>query len=262
MTDTIKNELNYYFNHIVENRDTHKISSQIEAMIMQELLANGFVSYGTPFIHHGIHEYDAGLAEVLIDETSPSRAFLRQSAQFEKQLIVLAGQTPYFQKSFCFRPGENGKFHVPYHNQIDTEMPFNLENISHEQAQQQVTDMLIKLIKKSLKIVDKEIESITTLTYKQALEEYGNDSPFIEPKKSNGVNLAIVINPPLLKDDGNGKLQTVIHPMAQPILSEQAEARFASGDMDREEMSAINVYGYDIIASSNGIFEEQDERVG
>lgn len=185
---------------------------------------------------------------------SLSRYFLRQSAQFEKQLIVMAGQKPYFQKSFCFRPGEDGKFHIPYHNQIDLEMPFKGKITTPAEAKEKVISVALGIIGASLAIGGKEIENITRISYERSLEVHGNDSPYIAPTKQNGINITIVENPPLFRKNGD-VLETVIHPMAQPILTPDEERRFVSGEMGVEEMMGIKVYGYDIIASSPDMFQ-------
>jgi len=254
MNDSINNELNFYLNHIKENAKVHQASSDIENTIYRQLSDQGFVFFNTPIIHHGIHEYNGPTAEVITGVDSSSRYFLRQSAQFEKQLIVMAGQKPYFQKSFCFRPGEDGKFHVPYHNQIDMELPFKRNATTMEEAKENVISIALGIIGPSLAVGGKEIENIGRISYERAMDVHGNDSPYIAPIKKNGINIMIIENPPLLKNK-EGALETVIHPMAQPIFTLDQEERFISGKMDIEEMKGIRVYGYDIVASSPGMFE-------
>ncbi len=254
MSDFINDELDYYFNHISTNAKVHQASSDIENIIYKELSDQGFVFYNTPIIHHGIHEYNGPTAEVITGVESLSRYFLRQSAQFEKQLIVMAAQKPYFQKSFCFRPGEDGKFHVPYHNQIDLELPFKSDITTPTEAKEKVILIAMSIIAPSLALGGKEIEHIGRITYERSMEEYGNDSPYVAPTKKNGVNIMIVENPPLLKNK-SGTPETAIHPMAQPIFTPDEERRFISGEMDIEEMKSISVYGYDIIASSPDMFQ-------
>ena len=256
MSDKIDDELNYYFNHIVKNAEVFSVSTEIEKIVSDALHSQGFIFYNTPIVHHGIHEYDGPTAEVITGVSSASRYFLRQSAQFEKQLIVMAGQKPYFQKSFCFRPGEDSKFHVPYHNQIDLEIPFKGSSTSPKIAKEQVISRVVNLIVSSLSIGGKEIEGIDRISYARAMEEYGTDSPFKAPKKKNGVNIIVVENPPLLKSSRH--LETVIHPMAQPIFTLDQEQRFISGAMDIGEMREINVYGYDIIVSSPDMFAQSE----
>jgi len=254
MSDFIEEELSFYFNHIAENIGVYQASSDVENVIYKELQGRGFVFFNTPIVHHGVHEYNGPTAEVITGVSSISRYFLRQSAQFEKQLIVMAGKKPYFQKSFCFRPGEDGKFHIPYHNQIDLELPFQSGTTTPAEAKEKVISILLGIIAPSLAIGGKEIENIARIPYERAMEVHGNDSPYIAPSKKNGVNITIVENPPLFRKK-NGALETVIHPMAQPILTPEEEKRFVSGDMSLEEMKRIKVYGYDIVASSPDMFQ-------
>jgi aspartyl-tRNA synthetase len=254
MSDYIAKELDFYFNHLAENAHAHQASSDIENAIYGELNRQGFVFYNTPIIHHGIHEYNGPTAEVITGVPSISRYFLRQSAQFEKQLIVMAGKKPYFQKSFCFRPGEDGKFHIPYHNQIDLELPFHGNVTTHLEARERVLSVALGLIQTSLAIGGKEIENVARISYEDSLEIHGNDSPYIAPVKKNGINITIVENPPLLKNK-EGAYETVVHPMAQPIMTDDEERRFVSGEMTIEEIKRIKVYGYDIIASSPDMFQ-------
>lgn len=261
MSDFISDELDFYINHISENAKVHQVSSNIENTIYQQLSAQGFVFFNTPIIHHGIHEYNGPTAEVITGIPSTSRYFLRQSAQFEKQLIVMAGQKPYFQKSFCFRPGENGKFHVPYHNQIDLELPFKRDTTTPTEAKEKVISTAMSIIVPCLAIGGKEIEKIERISYERSMDAHGNDSPYIPPTKKNGVNIVIVENPPLLKNKP-GVPETAIHPMAQPIFTADQEKRFISGEMDIEEMKTIKVYGYDIVASSPHMFQNDEVAKG
>lgn len=96
---------------------------------------------------------------------------LPQSPQTFKQLLMISGFDKYFQIVKCFRDEDLRADRQPEFTQIDIEMSF-----IDESDIQKVSEKMLKQIFKDT--IDKEISlPFPKMTYHEAMEKYGNDSP-------------------------------------------------------------------------------------
>ena len=136
--------------------------------------ANQFIEVETPILIKGTPE---GSREYLV----PSRIYpgtfyvLPQSPQQLKQLLMIGGFDRYFQIARCFRDEDQRGDRQPEFSQLDIEMSFT--------DQEEIIDLneklLIELTEKFCP--DKKIMSkpFPRLTYDEAMNRYGSDSPDI-----------------------------------------------------------------------------------
>ena len=96
---------------------------------------------------------------------------LPQSPQTYKQLLMVSGYDRYFQIVKCFRDEDFRSDRQPEFTQIDIEMSFV--------EQDDIIDLGTKLVKTLWsKILNVELpEKFKTLTYNEAMEDYGSDKP-------------------------------------------------------------------------------------
>ena len=160
------------------------LAHEVYQVIRKELSQRNFVEVNTPILYKTTPE---GARDYLV----PSRLYpgsfyaLVQSPQILKQLLMVAGTDRYFQLARCFRDEDLRSDRQPEFTQIDLEMSFvNEEDIL------QMNMELLKVLWKKFK--NKEIGDIPSLSYKQAMEEYGTDRPDLRnPLKLKDINQSV-----------------------------------------------------------------------
>ena len=96
---------------------------------------------------------------------------LPQSPQIFKQILMIGGYDRYFQIVKCFRDEDLRGNRQPEFTQIDLELAFT----SQEQIQSIIEKLMVKLFKDT---IGYEVKTpFDTLTYDQAMEDYGSDAP-------------------------------------------------------------------------------------
>ncbi len=161
---------------------------------------SGFVEIETPYMTKSTPE---GSRDYIIPSRLEVGKFyaLPQSPQQYKQLLMAAGFERYFQIARCFRDEDTRGDRQPEFTQIDLEMSF----VEQEDVMAINEKMIVGLVKAIYP--EKEIQELPfpRLSYKEAMEKYGNDKPDLRKDKTNPNLLAFcwVIDFPFFeKTDG------------------------------------------------------------
>lgn len=145
---------------------------KIIKFIRDHLDTKNFLEIETPILIKGTPE---GSREYLV----PSRLYagkfyvLPQSPQQLKQLLMVAGFDRYFQIARCFRDEDQRGDRQPEFTQLDMEMSF----IQEEDIMALNEEMLLKVTKEFAKHKKILQEPFPVLTYDEAMNCYGSDSP-------------------------------------------------------------------------------------
>jgi len=159
--------------------------SKVAKFIRDYLEGEDFVEIETPLLTKSTPE---GARDYVV----PSRVFpgtfyaLPQSPQQYKQLLMSAGFERYFQVAKCLRDEDSRGDRQPEFTQIDMEMSF----VEREDVMQLNESMLIDLVQKNYP--NKRIQAIPfpRISYKDAMERYGNDRPDMRENKEDSDLLA------------------------------------------------------------------------
>jgi aspartyl-tRNA synthetase len=157
-------------------RNRHKVAKFIRDFLDSE----AFIEIETPILTKSTPE---GARDYVV----PSRLYpgnfyaLPQSPQQYKQLLMASGMEKYFQIARCMRDEDTRGDRQPEFTQIDMEMSF----VEKEDVMDVNERLLINLVSKLYP--EKKIQQIPfpRITYKEAIEKYGNDRPDIREDKND-----------------------------------------------------------------------------
>jgi aspartyl-tRNA synthetase len=160
---------------------------KVQRYIRDYLAENGFTEIETPLMSAPTPE---GSRSYMV----PSRLWkgkfyaLPQSPQQYKQLLMVGGFDRYFQFARCMRDEDTRGDRQPEFTQLDMEMSF----VEMKDVMAMNENLLIALVKELYP--EKKIQEIPfpKMTYKDAMEKYGNDRPDIRTDKNDPNLLAFL----------------------------------------------------------------------
>ncbi len=153
-----------------EMRDTLITRSRLNQAIRQYLEKDGFVEVETPIL---IKSTPEGARDFLVPaRLSPGRFYaLPQSPQLFKQILMVGGLEKYFQIVKCFRDEDLRADRQPEFTQLDMEYSFFDEDMIVESLEGLWSHVLKKVFGVKVKT------PFPSITYKEAVENYGTDRP-------------------------------------------------------------------------------------
>ncbi len=184
-------------------RMRHKVANFVRSKLDEQ----NFTEVETPI-------FTKSTPEGARDYVVPSRVYpgkfyaLPQSPQQYKQLLMSAGIERYYQFARCMRDEDLRGDRQPEFTQLDMEMSF----ASEEEIMSVTENLLIDLVTKLYP--EKKIQAVPfpKISYKEAMEKYGNDRPDIRENKEDENLLAFcwVVDFPFFE-----KTETSDDPQAQ-----------------------------------------------
>ncbi|MEZ4210858.1 MAG: amino acid--tRNA ligase-related protein [Candidatus Paceibacterota bacterium] len=157
-------------------RMRHKVANFVRSKLDEQ----NFTEVETPI-------FTKSTPEGARDYVVPSRVYpgkfyaLPQSPQQYKQLLMSAGIERYYQFARCMRDEDLRGDRQPEFTQLDMEMSF----ASEEEIMSVTENLLIDLVTKLYP--EKKIQAVPfpKISYKEAMEKYGNDRPDIRENKED-----------------------------------------------------------------------------
>lgn len=170
---SVKEELRMRYRYI----DLRSKLMQHNLRLRSELLLNtrkflcekhGFVDVETPTL---FRRTPGGAQEFIVPTKSPGDFYsLPQSPQQFKQLLMAGGIDRYMQIAKCYRDEGAKPDRQPEFTQLDLELSFTTK----EEVKSLVEELLMEIWPDSLPSISTPFK---TLTFKEAMEEYGSDKP-------------------------------------------------------------------------------------
>ena len=214
-------------------RTRHKIIKYIRDYFDTE----GFVEIETPILTKSTPE---GARDYVVpSRLEPGKFYaLPQSPQQYKQLLMVSGFEKYFQIARCFRDEDTRSDRQPEFTQMDLEMSF----VDREDVMAVNEKLLIEIVTRLYP--HKKIQALPfpRLTYKEAMEKYGNDRPDIRTDKNDPNLLAFcwVIDFPFFEKTEEGGWTFTHNPFSAPQPEHMDKL------MNKQDVGSILTTQYDI----------------
>ena len=229
-------------------RMRHKVAK----LIRDHLDGEGFIEIETPLLTRSTPE---GARDFIV----PARLYpgnfyaLPQSPQQYKQLLMTGGMERYFQVAKCLRDEDSRGDRQPEFTQIDMELSF----VEQADVMDVNEKLLIEVVQKLYP--HKKIQQVPfpRITYKDAMEKYGNDRPDLREDKNDPDLLAFcwVVDFPFFErtdtsdnPDTHGEWTFTHNPFSAPKPEHMAWLMDATGDKaeQKERIGSILTTQYDI----------------
>lgn len=191
----------------------------LQKFVRNYLSENDFIEVETPLLSAPTPE--GSRSYIVPSRLSPGTFYsLPQSPQQYKQLLMVAGFERYFQFARCMRDEDTRGDRQPEFTQLDMELSF----VTEEDVMNLNEKILVELVTKFYP--EKRIQQVSfpRMTYKEAMEKYGNDRPDIRENKKDENLLAFlwVTDFPAFEPtgednvDGTGEWTFTHNPFAKP----------------------------------------------
>jgi aspartyl-tRNA synthetase len=160
---------------------------RVAMAIRRYLDAQGFVDIETPMLTKSTPE---GARDYLVPSRVHAGEFfaLPQSPQLFKQLLMVAGFDRYYQITKCFRDEDLRADRQPEFTQVDCETSF----LNEYEIRALFEEMIRQVFADNLQV--KLPETFPTMTYAQAMQDYGSDKPDLR------IDLRLTELTPVMKD--------------------------------------------------------------
>ena len=208
------------------------------ALYVRNFLSNrGFTEIETPLLTKSTPE---GSRDYVVPSRIEQGKFyaLPQSPQQYKQLLMVAGMERYFQIARCMRDEDTRGDRQPEFTQLDMELSF----ATQEDIMKLNEKLLIELVQTLTP--EKKIQTIPfpRITYKEAMEKYGNDKPDMREDKNDPNLLAFcwVIDFPFFEKDKKGSWTFTHNPFSAP------QKEYFEDLMEKKNIGEILATQYDV----------------
>lgn len=223
---------------------------EVQKYVRDFLHEQKFIEVETPILTRSTPE---GARDYVV----PSRLYpnhfyaLPQSPQQYKQLLMTGGIERYFQFAKCMRDEDGRGDRQPEFTQLDMELSF----VDREEVMQVNEALLIDIVQKLFP--EKRIQQIPfpRISYKDAMEQYGNDRPDIREDKNDPNLLAFcwVIDFPFFErtdksdnPDAQGEWTYTHNPFSRPMIHDEDWNDWINGTLSSEKIASILTPQYDI----------------
>ena len=214
-----------------------RLRHDITLYIRNFLSKQNFIEIETPILTKSTPE---GSRDYVVPSRIEQGKFyaLPQSPQQYKQLLMVAGMEKYFQIARCMRDEDTRGDRQPEFTQLDMEMSF----ATKEEIMGLNEKLLIELVQTLTPEKRIQIIPFPRITYKEAMEKYGNDKPDMREDKDDPNLLAFcwVIDFPFFEKDKNGGWTFTHNPFSAPV-SEHKNLL-----MNKENIGDILATQYDV----------------
>ncbi|MEI6228425.1 MAG: aspartate--tRNA ligase [Candidatus Saccharibacteria bacterium] len=211
---------------------------QIVKLIRDELDTQKFWEIETPYLTKGTPE---GAREFIVPaRLQPGKFFvLPQAPQQFKQLLMVGGVERYFQIARCFRDEDTRGDRQAEFTQVDMEMSF----VEQEDVMQLNETLLIKIVETLYP--EKRIQTVPfpRISYADAMEKYGKDSPDIREDKDDKNLLAFcwIVDFPMFEKTDTGSWTFTHNPFSAAMPEYRQQLR------DKKDIGDIIAAQYDIV---------------
>ncbi|KKT82232.1 MAG: hypothetical protein A3B07_02050 [Candidatus Yonathbacteria bacterium RIFCSPLOWO2_01_FULL_43_27] len=214
-----------------------RLRHEVALHIRNFLSKHSFLEIETPLLTKSTPE---GSRDYIVPSRIEQGKFyaLPQSPQQYKQLLMVAGMERYFQIARCMRDEDTRGDRQPEFTQLDMELSFTTQ----EDIMKLNEKLLIELVQTLAP--EKKIQTIPfpRITYKEAMEKYGNDKPDMREDKNDPNLLAFcwVVDFPFFEKNKAGEWTFTHNPFSAP-MPEHYEWL-----MNKEKIGEILATQYDV----------------